>query len=98
MLQLNVQTDLLSLLKEQIKLSPYIPHEFRKAFYAATGRPHGVTIESFLWYCILQSFIGIKEDTILLFLMKICRELREFCGFERVPDADKLTLFRQDFV
>ena len=98
MLQLKVQTDFLSLLKEQIKLSSYIPDEFRKAFYSDTGRPRGVTIESFLWYCILQSFTGIKDDTIFLFLMKICKELREFCGLERVPDAGKFTLFRQNFV
>ena len=98
MLQINVQTDFLSLLKEQIELSLYIPHEFRRAFYANTGRPRGVTIESFLWYCILQSYTGIKDDTIFLFLMKICKELRDFCGFERVPDASKFTLFRQDFV
>ena len=98
MLQLKVQTDLLSLLKEQIELSEYIPHEFRKAFYANTGKPRGITIESFLWYCILQSITGIKDDTIFLFLMKLCKELVEFCGFEIVPDAGKFTLFRQDFV
>jgi hypothetical protein len=45
----------------------------------------------------LQSIIGIKNDGVLLLLVKICRELREFCGFESVPDADKFTLFRQNF-
>jgi hypothetical protein len=97
MQKLNVQTDFLSLLKENIKLSSYIPLEFRRAFYKDTGRPRGVTIESFLWFCILQSFLGVN-DTTLLFLVKICSELREFCGFESVPDADKFTLFRQNFV
>jgi hypothetical protein len=96
MQKLNVQTDFLSLLKEHIELSKYIPREFYKAFYKNTGRPRGVTIESFLWYCILQSMISIS-DTAFLFMLKICGELREFCGFERVPDADKFTLFRQNF-
>jgi len=97
MQKLNVQTDFLSLLKEHIKLSSYIPQEFRKAFYKDTGRPRGVSIESFLWFCILQSYIGVNDAT-LLFLVKICSELREFCGFESIPDADKFTLFRQNFV
>jgi hypothetical protein len=97
MQKLKVQTDILSLLKEHIKLSSYIPLEFRRAFYKDTGRPRGVSIESFLWFCILQSIIGIKNDGVLLLLVKICRELREFCGFESVPDADKFTLFRQNF-
>jgi hypothetical protein len=26
------------------------------------------------------------------------RELREFCGFGKVPDASKITRFKQDFV
>ena len=60
MLQLNVQTDFLSLLKEHIKLSSYIPCEFHQAFYKNTGRPRGVSIESFLWFCILESFLGIN--------------------------------------
>jgi len=97
MQNLGVQTGFLSLLKEQIKLSSYIPQEFRQAFYKNTGRPRGVTIESFLWFCILQSFTGVN-DTTLLFFVKICSELREFCGFDSIPDADKFTLFRQNFV
>jgi len=97
MQSINVQTDFLSLLKEQIKLSSYIPQEFYRAFYKNTGRPRGVTIESFLWFCILESITGVN-DTTLLFFVKICSELREFCGFDSIPDTDKFTLFRQNFV
>lgn len=58
MQKLNEQTDLLSQLKEQIKLSLYIPREFYQAYYKEKGRPCGVTIESFLWYSILQCLIA----------------------------------------
>jgi len=98
MLQINVQTDFLSLLKEQIKLSSYIPRDFYHAFYKDRGRPRGVTVESFLWFCILESIIGIKDDGVFLFILKLCKELRDFCGFESVPDAGKFTSFRQNFV
>jgi len=90
-------TDILEKLKTHIKIEQYIPPEFRCAFYKDKGRPRGVTIESFLWFCILQSYVGVNDAT-LLFLVKICAELREFCGFESIPDADKFTLFRQNFV
>ena len=90
--------DILKNLKTHIKLEDYICREFRKAFYKDTGRPRGVTIESFMWYLILQSIIGIVEDNIFLFLVRICRELREFCGFVSVPDAGKISTFKQNFV
>jgi len=93
MQKINVQTDLLSLLKEHIKLSTYIPPEFRRAFYKYEGRPRGCTIESFMWYLILQSLTGIVNDNIFVALLRLCRELREFCGFESVPLADKMQNF-----
>jgi hypothetical protein len=30
--------------------------------------------------------------------LKISRELREYCGFDKVPDGDKITRFKQRFV
>jgi hypothetical protein len=89
--------NLLENLKEHIKLEEYIPHEFRRAFYKDIGRPRGCTIENFMWYLILQSFLGI-EDSAFLFLLEVTRELREFCGFKSIPDAGKITAFKQTFV
>jgi len=34
----------------------------------------------------------------LLVTLRHCREMREFCGFQKVPDAAKLTRFKQDFL
>jgi hypothetical protein len=90
--------DILKNLKTHIKIEEYIPIEFYQAYYKDTGRPRGCTIESFMWYLILQSITGIVEDNIFLVLMKICKELREFCGFESVPDAGKISTFKQTFV
>ena len=90
--------DLLADLKTHIKLEEYIPREFYKAFYKDTGRPRGYKLESFMWYLILQSFIKILDDNIFVFLLSICRELREFCGFDSIPDAGKISTFKQTFV
>jgi hypothetical protein len=35
---------------------------------------------------------------LLLVFLHYSKELREFCGFEKVPDASKITRFKQDFL
>ena len=37
------------------------------------------------------------EDAQLLNTLRFSREMQEFCGFAKVPDASKLTRFKQDF-
>jgi hypothetical protein len=90
--------NILENLKTYIKIEEYIPKEFYQAFYKDVGRPRGCKLESFMWYQILQRITGVVEDNIFLFLLIICRELREFCGFESIPDAGKITSFKQNFV
>ncbi len=51
-----------------------------------------------LWALILQRIFSITEDTLLLTFLKFSKELRDFCGFSRVPDASRLTRFKQDFL
>jgi hypothetical protein len=47
---------------------------------------------------ILQKIFTIPTDTLLLVFLHYSKELREFCGFDKVPDASKLTRFKQDFL
>jgi len=88
----------LILLKEHINMREIIPAEFIWVFYRRDGRPREYELESFLWFFILQKTIGIETDSALLNILKMSAELREFCGFDDVPDAAKITRFRQDFV
>lgn len=88
----------IQLLEEHINLRDYIPLEFYAAFYCELGRPRVYTLESFLWFFLLQKIIGIHCDRVLLTVLSASRELREFCGFDKLPDASKITRFRQDFV
>lgn len=37
-------------------------------------------------------------DSLLLVFLHYSRHLREFCGFDKVPDAFKITRFKQDFL
>jgi hypothetical protein len=94
----KTDSDILEKLKTHIKIEEYIPREFYRTYYKDTGRKRGCKLESMIWYMILQSQTGISDDNIFLVLLRMCRELREFCGFERVPDAGKVSSFKQNFV
>jgi hypothetical protein len=51
-----------------------------------------------LWALIIQRIFSIPTDSLLLVFLSYSRELREFCGFSKVPDASKITRFKQDFL
>jgi hypothetical protein len=42
--------------------------------------------------------VGVACDSTFMTFVEICHELREFCGFKSVPDAGKVTTFKQVFV
>jgi len=88
----------LTLLEEHIDFNKLIPNEFFWAFYSRFGRPREFRLESFIRFFVLQKSLGIMYDQTLLTILKLSRELRAFCGFDKVPDASKITRFKQDFV
>ena len=45
-----------------------------------------------------QTAAFVPTDTLLIVLLKYSQELRDFCGFDVVPDASKFTRFKQDFL
>jgi len=87
----------LSLLEENINLDDYIPRSFFNSYYAMTGRPREHHLTSMLWAFLLQRIFSISTDLLLLTFFKFSKELRQFCGFTRVPDASRFTRFKQDF-
>ena len=88
----------LSLLQEHIDLDEIVPASFRKHFYASKGRTRKYPLNAFLWALIIQRIFSIPADSLLLVFLHYSRHLREFCGFEKVPDASKTTRFKQDFL
>ena len=45
----------------------------------------------------LQRIFHYVEDSQLLNTLRFSYEMRDYCGFKKVPDAAKLTRFKQDF-
>lgn len=89
--------ELFHLLDEHLDWEEIIPARFYSAFYQHLGRKRGYGLESFLRALFLQRIFHYVEDSQLLNTLRFSQEMRDYCGFEKVPDAAKLTRFKQDF-
>ena len=94
----NDKYQFLSLLENTININEFIPISFRNHFYSSTGRPRKYPLHAMIWALLLQRIFSIPTDSLLIIFLKFSRELREFCGFDKVPDASKFTRFKQDFI
>ena len=90
--------EFLSLLEAHINLDEIVSTSFYRHFYAKMGRNRKYSLTAFLWALIIQRIFSIPTDSLLLVFLKYSRHLREFCGFDKVPDASKITRFKQDFL
>jgi hypothetical protein len=88
----------LSLLENHIDLDSIIPVSFRNHYYASTGRSRKYPLTAMLWALIIQRIFSIPTDSLLLVFLSYSKELSDFCGFSKVPDASKITRFKQDFL
>lgn len=86
-----------ALLSEHFDLDDFIPPEFQSAFYLSLGRNRVYSLHGFLTAFILQKIFSIPTDSLLLLFLHLCKELRNFCGFSKVPDASLLSRFKHDF-
>ena len=94
----NDKYQFLSLLDETINLDEIVPVSFVSHFHASTGRPRKHQLYPMLKALLLQRIFSIPTDTLLIVFLKYSQELRNFCGFDVVPDGSKFTHFKQDFL
>ena len=88
----------LTLLENHIDLDEFISISFYNHYYAATGRNRKYPLTAMLWALIIQRLFSIPTDSLLPVFLHYSGHLREFCGFTKVPDASKITRFKQDFL
>lgn len=86
------------LLEEHFDISEFIPSTFHNAFYQSLGRKRLYPLTGFLSALILQKLFSIPTDSLLILFLSLCKELRSFCGFSKVPDAPLFTRFKQGFL
>ena len=94
----NDKYEFLSILEETINLDEIVPMSFISHFHAATGRPRKHLLYPMLRALLLQLIFSIPTTSLLIIFLKYSQELRDFCGFDVVPDASKFTRFKQDFL
>jgi len=85
------------LLDEHFDINQFILFVFTNAFYQHLGCNRLYPLTGFLSALILQKIFSIPTDSLLILFLSICKELRDFCGFSKVPDAPLFTRFRQNF-
>ena len=93
----NDKPAFLSLLETHIDIDEFIPISFRNHFYKSTGRSRRYPLHALLWALIIQRIFTIPTDKLLLTFLAYSKPLRDFCGFSKIPDASKITRFKQDF-
>ena len=94
----NDKYHFLELLENNIDLDELIPANFPIHFYSSVGRHRKYPLIGFIWSLLIQRIFSIPTDRLLIIFLQYSRELREFCGFSKVPDASKFTRFKQDFL
>jgi len=86
------------LLEKHINIRDFIPNSFFLKFYHRIGRNRVYPLVGFLSSLIIQKIFSIPTDSMLILLLTICKELRDFCGFDNIPDAPLFTRFKQEFI
>jgi hypothetical protein len=94
----NDKPAFLSLLERHINLDEIVPVSFHARFHLGVGRTREYPLYGFIWALIIQKIFSIPTDQLLLVFLHYSKVLREFCGFGKVPDASKITRFKQDFL
>ena len=94
----NDKYQFLQLLDNTIDLDEIVPVSFISHFHALTGRPRKHLLYPMLKAFLLKHIFSIPTITLLIIFLKNSQELRDFCGFDVVPDASKFTRFKQHFL
>lgn len=86
------------LLDEHFDISQYVPQPFTMLFTNPEAGKRVYPLTGFLSALILQKILSIPTDSMLIIFLSLCKELRDYCGFSKVPDAPLSTRFKQDFL
>jgi hypothetical protein len=88
----------LTMLEENIDLNEFIPSAIWDRFYAVKGRHRKYPLTAFIWALLLQRISSVPTNTLLISFLRLSKELRDFCGFTKVPDPSEVIRFKQTFI
>ena len=90
--------EFLKLLERHINLSDYISTSFWYRYNSTIGRNRKYPLTALIWALLIQKILSIPTDRLLLTMLHLSKPLCEFCGFTKIPEASKITRFKQDFI
>lgn len=92
------QDNLLSLLDEFINISDFIPFSFYQKYYSKLGKKRDFSIESMLNAFIIKNILSIPSVDLLITFLSMSSELRQFCGFLKVPHKSQFSRFKSNYL
>lgn len=92
------QETLLSLLDEFINISDFIPFSFYQNYYSKFGSKRDFSLESMLNAFILKNILSIPSIDLLITFLSISPNIRDFCGFLKVPHKSQFSRFKSEYL
>lgn len=87
----------LTLIKDLFPIRDLIQASWVYKFHKHFGRKRDYSLSSFILAFILQRALTIPTTELLIAILNISSELRDFCGFDKVPDKSKFSRFKTKF-
>lgn len=87
----------LTTFKNTLNISDYIPFSFYQSYYHNLGRKKDHSLEAMLLAFVIKNILSFPTTDLLISILRISKELREFCGFESVPSKFKLSRFKSTY-
>ncbi|MGI6684674.1 MAG: transposase [Bacillota bacterium] len=64
---------------------------FHIAYYNHFGRHREFSLYSMLSTFILQKILGIPTISLMINILRLSKEIRDFCGFSSIPNNSQFT-------
>lgn len=88
----------LDLLKIHLDIQRLLPHSWFFSYYKHFGRKHEYSLSSYVCALLIQKLFSIPTDALLLLILNVSQELRDFCGLaNKVFDKSLLSRFKSTF-
>lgn len=88
---------LLDCLAQYINIKEVIPIHVYRHYYKNNGRKHKYSLTSYINALLVQKLFSITQDNLLITLLNLSKELRQFCGFNSIPDKTQFSRFKTTY-
>lgn len=94
----DAPSKIFDLLSNNFAIGKFISSNFHDSYYKNLGREHDFGLEATLNAFLFMHLFNIPSNKLLVFMLAMFRELREFCGFStKTPDESFMSKFKDIF-